>query len=193
VVFPELSLTGYELAAPAIAHTDPRLEPIVKACAETGSLALVGVPLPGDHIATLAVDGRGATLAYSKMWLGSSESARFSPGARPALIEVDGWRLGLAICKDVSVPQHQRDTAALGIDVYIAGTVMFSHEAQAQSERAARLAAEHGVWVAIASFAGPTGDGYTETAAHSGIWNPAGKSVAQAGPEVGAHARATLA
>jgi predicted amidohydrolase len=28
-------------------------------------------------------------------------------------VDVDGWRLGLAICKDVGVPQHQADTAAL--------------------------------------------------------------------------------
>src|ERR1700687_5975630 len=59
VVFPELSLTGYELDAPAITVEDPRLAPIVEACAATGSLALVGAPLQGDagqaHIAMLAV------------------------------------------------------------------------------------------------------------------------------------------
>src|ERR671923_1135194 len=38
VVFPELSLTGYELDAPAIMAEDPRLHPIVQACAETGSV-----------------------------------------------------------------------------------------------------------------------------------------------------------
>ncbi|GIH06389.1 hydrolase [Rhizocola hellebori] len=192
VVFPELSLTGYELAAPAIEAADPRLEPLVTACAATGSLALVGAPLAGDHIAMLAVDGSGVTVAYRKMWLGSSESARFSPGDKPAVIEVDGWRFGLAICKDVAVPQHQSDTAALRIDGYLAGTVKFDYEAQEQSERAARLAAQHGMWVAIASHAGPTGDGYTATAARSGIWDPQGNSVAQAGPEIGALARATL-
>jgi hypothetical protein len=34
VVFPELSLTGYELDAPAITVEDPQLAPIVEACAE---------------------------------------------------------------------------------------------------------------------------------------------------------------
>ena len=62
VVFPELSLTGYELDAPAIGSDDPRLTPIVKACAETGSVALVGAPVHGGagsiHIGMLAVDGR---------------------------------------------------------------------------------------------------------------------------------------
>src|SRR4051794_9592741 len=39
VVFPELSLTGYELDAPAITVEDSRLAPLVATCAETGSLA----------------------------------------------------------------------------------------------------------------------------------------------------------
>ncbi|MCE0762612.1 hypothetical protein LWC35_06775 [Pseudonocardia kujensis] len=32
VVFPELSLTGYELDAPALDPADPRLAPLVEAC-----------------------------------------------------------------------------------------------------------------------------------------------------------------
>jgi predicted amidohydrolase len=39
VVFPELSLTGYELDAPAIDAGDLRLVPIVDACASAGSVA----------------------------------------------------------------------------------------------------------------------------------------------------------
>jgi predicted amidohydrolase len=66
VVFPELSLTGYELDAPAVPVDDPRLTPIVEACAAAGSLALVGAPVQGDdartYIAMLAIDGSGATV-----------------------------------------------------------------------------------------------------------------------------------
>ena len=47
VVFPELSLTGYELTAPLLAPDDPRLEPLVEACAATGSIALAGAPIEG--------------------------------------------------------------------------------------------------------------------------------------------------
>src|SRR5579859_7585015 len=83
VVFPELSLTGYELDAPAIAPEDPRLGPLVEACAETGSVALVGAPLRGEagreHIAMLAVDASGARVAYRKVWVDATES-RFTPG-----------------------------------------------------------------------------------------------------------------
>jgi predicted amidohydrolase len=87
VVFPELSLTGYELDAPAVPVDDPRLMPIVEACAEAASLALAGAPVQDDdartYIAMLAVDGSGVTVAYRKMWLGGAEPGRFSPGDRP--------------------------------------------------------------------------------------------------------------
>lgn len=196
VVFPELSLTGYELDAPALAADDPRLTPIVEACGRTGSLALVGAPLRGaageSHIAMLAVDGTGAVVAYRKMWLSTSESERFSPGREPAVIEIDGWRLGLAICRDTGIAQHASDTAASGIDAYVAGVLENAEDAAVLDERARRVAAEHHVWVALASFAGATGGGYDRAAGRSGIWSPDGVAVSRAGPESDAVARATL-
>jgi predicted amidohydrolase len=196
VVFPEMSLTGYELDAPAIGAEDPRLAPIVDACAETGSLALMGAPVDGgngtSHIAMLAIDGRVAGVAYRKMWLGGAEPGRFSPGSEPAVVEVDGWRLGLAICKDTGVPQHASDTAALGIDAYVAGVLESADDAAVLDERARRVAADHGVWVVLASFAGSTGGGFAEAAGRSAIWGVDGVVVARAGPEPGAVARATL-
>ena len=196
VAFPELSLTGYELDAPAIAVDDPRLAPVIEACAETGSLALVGAPVQGDvgrvHIAMLAVDGTGVSVAYRKIWLGTEEADRFTPGDTPSGLDVDGWRLGLAICRDTGIPQHASDTAALGMDAYVAGVLESAEDAAIPGERARRIAASHHVWVAVASFAGPTGGGYAQAAGCSGIWSPNGVVVDQVGPETGAVARATL-
>jgi predicted amidohydrolase len=196
VVFPELSLTGYDLDAPAITAEDPRLSPIIEACAEAEASALVGAPVRDaagrSYIATLAIDSTGERVVYHKMWLGAAESERFTPGAAPAVHDVDGWRLGLAICKDTRVAQHAADTAALGIDVYVAGIVHSADEATLHDERARRVAADHHVWVAMAGFAGTTGGGYDDTAGRSGIWTSDGNAIAQAGPETGATARATL-
>jgi predicted amidohydrolase len=196
VVFPELSLTGYELGAPALATDDSRLAPVVEACAAVGAVALAGAPVDGDagamHIGMLAVDGNGAAIAYRKMWLGGAEPGRFSPGTTPVVLEVDGWRLGLAICKDTGVPAHAAETAALGIDAYIAGVLESAADAAVVDERARRIVGDHHVWVVIASFAGSTGGGYDEAAGRSGVWSPDGTVVAEAGPETGALARATL-
>jgi predicted amidohydrolase len=194
VAFPELSLTGYELDAPAVDPDDARLAPIVAACADTGSIALAGAPIPGsdgrEHIATLAIDGTGVTVAYRKVWLDTTES-RFAPGV-PATIDVDGWRLGLGICKDTGIARHAADTAALGIDAYVAGTLMHDHEATIQDERAVRIATTYRIRVVFASFAGPTGGGFTQPAGRSGIWSPDGVVAAQAGPEPGDVVAATF-
>ncbi|RBM11694.1 carbon-nitrogen hydrolase family protein [Streptomyces sp. PT12] len=196
VVFPELSLTGYELAAEVVGVGDARLGPLVAACAETGATALVGAPVAGEggaaHIGVLAVNGEGAAVVYRKMWLGGAEAERFAPGHTPGVYEVDGWRLGLAVCKDTGVPQHAADTAALGIDAYVAGIVHAADEARVHAGRARRVAAAHGTPVAIASFAGPTGGGYAETAGRSAVFDATGAVLAEAGPEPNAFATARL-
>jgi len=196
VVFPELSLTGYQLDAPTITVDDPRLQPIVEACAQSGSTALVGAPVPSDsgrpNIAMLAIDGDGSSVAYRKLWVSTEESQRFDPGDRPAVLEIAGWRLGLAICRDTGIAQHWTDTAALGMDVYVGATLMTADERVEQEDRAHRIGAEHHVWIAFASFAGPTGSGYDDTAGCSGIWTSAGVLVNGVGDRTGDIARATL-
>jgi predicted amidohydrolase len=194
VVFPELSLTGYELDAPAVDIEDPRLQPIVEACTAMGSIALVGAPVAigARYIAMLAVEHMGARIVYRKMWLGGDEPTKFSSGTAPAVIEVDGWRFGLAICKDTRIEQHAADTAALGMDAYVGGITEAADQANAPGERARRVAAAHHVWVAIASFTGATGGGFDATAGHSGIWSPTGEAVTEAAHEVGAIISATF-
>jgi predicted amidohydrolase len=197
VVFPELSLTGYELAADVVPVDHPALEPLLTACQDTGTLALAGAPADGPdgpHIAVLAVDGvAGAvSVAYRKLYLGGNEPRHFRPATDPAVVTVEGRRLGLALCKDTGVAEHQARTAALGIDAYVAGTCMGADEADEQAARGARIAKSLGVWVAFASFAGPTGDGYAETAGRSAIWSPDGTAVAAAGTEPGEFTVATL-
>jgi predicted amidohydrolase len=197
VVFPELSLTGYELAAaPIVDPGDDGLSPLRQACAEAGCVALVGAPVAGPagrpSIGVLAVSASGVEIAYRKLWLSADEAARFDPGPGPRLIEVDGWHLGLAVCKDTGTAQHWLDTAKLGIDVYAAGLVMAPDERGEQEQRAAAIATKLGAWVAFASFAGPTGSGYDQTAGCSGIWDRNATMLANAGSATGQLARAEI-
>ncbi|HEX5204026.1 carbon-nitrogen hydrolase family protein [Paractinoplanes rhizophilus] len=191
VVFPEMSLTGYELEAPTVAPDDPRLAPLVEACAATDTVALAGAPIEGPYIGMLAIDGAGARVAYRKQHPHTSEE-RFRPGPSPEVLEVDGWRLGLAICRDTGVASHVAETAALGIDAYVAGVVDSPAAEAVVADRARRVNQEYGVWVAVSSFAGPTGGGYSETAGRSGIWAPDGRVEARAGRAPGEIARATM-
>jgi len=196
VVFPELSLTGYELDAGLVEPGDAALEPVVAACAATGSTALVGAPVPGPggraYIAMLAVSPGGVTVLYRKQWIGGDEAIRFSPGDEPTAVEVDGWRIGVGICRDTGIGEHVERMAGLDIDLYAAGLVHRSDELAEQERRAVSIAGRCRAYVAFASFAGPTGGGYDDTAGSSAIWSPAGDVLAQARKKPGDLARATL-
>ena len=196
VVFPEMSLTGYELQAPAVGLGDELWRPLVQACAQNGSLALVGAPVAdgtgAEFIATLAVSGDGVQVAYRKAWPGGEEPARFSPGPGPVVLQVDGWRIGLGICRDTGVADHTRATAALGVDVFAAGLADVPRDLPVQRERAERIARTCRAHVAFASFAGPTGRGYERTAGGSAVYSPAGDVLAGCGPEAGAVASTVI-
>lgn len=196
VVFPELSLTGYELDAEPVSPDDDALAPLVDACAETGAIALAGAPSARDghlQITTLRVGGDGADVAYRKQYLGGDEPGRFAPGDGPVALDVDGWRVGLGICKDTGVDEHIAGVAALRVDLYVAGLVHLAEELDVQEERALRIARTCDAYVAFASFAGATGGGYGRTAGVSSIWAADGTALARAGTEPGEIARASLA
>jgi predicted amidohydrolase len=196
VVFPEMSLTGYELDAAAVSPDDAELGAIVAACGETGSIALVGAPVEGDdgrvHIGMLRASHAGVELVYRKSYLGGAEPAHFAPGDGPVAIEVDGWRVGLGICKDTGVAQHIVDNAALDLDLYVAGLVHRPEELEMQNERGVTIARACEAFVAFSSFAGPTGGDFDQTAGGSSIWAPDGTPLARAGGEPGELVRAPL-
>jgi predicted amidohydrolase len=195
VVFPELSLTGYELDAPAVELDDDRLGPIIQACSRTGTTALVGAPVhAGDRrsIALLAVTGAGAAIAYRKGYLGEDETTAFTAGVEPGVLEIDGWRVGLGICKDTRIAQHIDELLALDIDLYVAALVHHWHEVDEQDDRAARIIRRCGVPVAFASAAGNAGSAFVRGAGHSCIWDRDGSVIACAGGEPGDIARAPV-
>ena len=189
IVFPELSLTGYDVEAADVKLASPDLEPIIDACRETGSTALVGAPVRLDgarRIAQLAVTGAGARVAYCKTFLGGEEPSTFRPGFGPAIVEVDGWRVGVGICKDTRIEAHIRGTLALGIDLYAAGLVHAHDEVDELDERAARIVHEGSVPVAFAGAAGAAGTSNRGAAGHSAIWGPTGAILVRAGDDSGA-------
>lgn len=195
VVFPELSLTGYHFDAAPLATDDPRMLPLLETCAAHEAIALIGAPVTSNgnlHIGMIAVSANGADVVYHKMYLGAAEEARFAAGTKPAVLDVDGWRIGTAVCKDTGVAAQAEATAALGVDVYAAGVLETTDDADVQPERAKAIIERHRMWVAIASFAGSTGDGYDQAAGGSAVWAPDGTLVASAGTEVGAWATAVI-
>jgi predicted amidohydrolase len=196
VVFPELSLTGYELDAEVVSPQDEELGDIVAACTDTESVALVGAPLEGEdgaaHIGMLRASSAGVEIVYRKSYLGGDEPVRFAPGDGPVVIDLEGWRVGVGLCKDTGVEQHVADMSALDPDLYVAGLVHFSDQRDMQEERGLKIARACRSYVAFASFAGSTGGGYDQTAGLSSIWAPDGTLFGRAGIQPGEFTRAVL-
>jgi predicted amidohydrolase len=189
-VFPELSLTGYELDAIAadpehcqVAPDDPRLAPIREACRAYGVHALVGAAVPDSDggrsvLGTLIVspDAGGKVRCYAKRHLHGPELDLFRPGDTYLLLDVDGWRLGLAICYDAAVPAHAVGVRAAGADAYLVSALYAKgaeHRLTGQLTRAASL----GMWAALSQFVGRTGP--YDTIGGSGVWRPGGAAEIQ--------------
>jgi len=187
VVFPELSLTGYDLDAESIGPDDERLAPLVAACAAAGAVALVGAPVDhgGAHrIGALLVRDTGAKVVYTKMCLSGAEPGHFVASDGAGIFELDGWRVGVGLCKDTRILEHLRAVRAEGIDVYVAGLIHSPDELHEFDQRARRIAEKMHVPVVFAGYAGPTAC-FPETSGGSGVWNASGEPVARAGADPG--------
>src|SRR5688572_13718503 len=125
LVFPELSLTGYEpdLAAElALTAADRRLAPLLALARRHQMEVVVGAPLPNGTpkpaLGAILIRADGTTGSYRKMHLGTSEQNYFAPGDTPLAFTVSGHTVGIAICADSSQPSHPQAYADFGATVY---------------------------------------------------------------------------
>jgi predicted amidohydrolase len=175
VLFPELSLTGYDLAAPRWGAGDARLDTIAAACARTGATAVVGAPYEG-RLAALAIDGSGVVAVYAKHHLHGAEHDLFAAGDRHVVLDVGGRRVGQGICFDTAHADHAAAARAQGAELYAAGALFVEGEEDKLEERFPALASDTGLWVAMANWSGPTPIG--RACERSGAWAPDGRRVA---------------
>ncbi|WP_308799986.1 carbon-nitrogen hydrolase family protein [Agromyces silvae] len=189
ILFPELSLTGYRLQAPALELDDPRLQPLIDAARDCRSIAIVGAPTRDgegrEFISSIRVHDGSADVVYHKRTLHAPELNRFAPGRAARTITVDGWKVGMSICKDTSASVHTSDLARLDVDLYAAGVVHSPEEFDEQSARGFVAARACRAYAAFASFAGRAGAVYPHTCGRSTIWGPDGEVLAAAGDQTG--------
>jgi predicted amidohydrolase len=191
IVFPELSLTGYELdlaRALAFRENDDRLAPLGAAAASAAITLVVGAPvLVGArlHLAALILFPNGATELYTKHRLGAfGESARrdgivpppeatvFEPGDRNPLLHFGDATAALAVCADTGGEWHPGQAAARGAVAYLASMFVIPSEFDADSAKLGGYAARYAMAVVAANYGGPTGG--LAAAGRSSIWSDRG-------------------
>lgn len=186
LVFPELSLTGYEpslAAGLAIEPGDRVLKPLREMAQELRLTAVVGMPIRlapglGVLIGALVLGVDGSLAIYTKQHLHPGEEDAFVPGQGGSALEWGDDRMALAVCADFSHASHPRRAAEAGATIYAAGVLISEGGYATDSALLQGYAAEHGLLVLMANHGGPSG-GYV-CAGRSAIWAADGGLVAAA-------------
>jgi predicted amidohydrolase len=199
IVFPELSLTGYELdylaGDPAGWFTtdDPRLDPIRAACA-AGITAVVSAAVRDGggepRLAGLVIAPDGSVALTSKQYMHGIEATLFHPGAPAAPFTVQGWRVAIGICFDAADPRHAEAAATAGADLYVVPAVYAVGEERRVDLHFGARAMDNRIFTALANHAGITGR-YASIGG-SGVWGPTGAVVHRLGDALPALATVEL-
>jgi predicted amidohydrolase len=132
LVFPELSLSGYDLPgleAAALAPDDARLAPLSERAIKHNMTIVAGAPLRNPDglpfIGAIAFHPDGRHTTYRKHFLYDGEEKFAAPGsAISQVIDVRGVPVALAICFDTSNQQHPHAAVMAGATLYVAGSVI---------------------------------------------------------------------
>ena len=183
LIFPELSLTGYELELArklGLTLQDPRLEVLRTQAKRYNMTIVVGAPLgcsDGDalYIGAVVFSPDGTLYSYTKQYLHGEEPDFFVPGQGGPQLNVGEKTLGLAICADIAEPSHPKYAADHGADIYGAGVLISEPGYEKESAMMRGYAEEHGMAVIMANHCAPTG-GWTP-AGKSAIWSELGHAI----------------
>ncbi|ROM69575.1 carbon-nitrogen hydrolase family protein [Pseudomonas brassicacearum] len=186
LVFPELSLTGYErgLAADlAILPQDAVLQPLRDLARELGLTAVVGMPirLAADApilIGALVLGADGSLGVYSKQHLHPGEEVAFAPGHGGSMLAMGQDHIALAVCADFSHPSHAAAAAGQGATLYAAGVLITEGGYVPDTTLLQGYARQHAMTVLMANHGGATGG--WESAGRSAVWGPDGSLIATA-------------
>jgi predicted amidohydrolase len=198
LLFPELSLTGYELdlaADLAFAPSDRRLDPLADAASACGMTLVVGAPVRVDarlHLGAFILAPDRSIGLYTKHHLGAfpasanpggavppAEATVFQAGALNPLVLLGEHVAAVAVCADTGRPSHPQQAAGRGADTYLASMFVIPADLEADLRNLRTYAARHSMAVALANYGGPSGG--LPSAGSSAVWSPAGKLIAQLG------------
>lgn len=203
VVLPELHLSGYDLTGVRAAAVtaddggrvrDTRLAPLSDVAAEHDLSVVVGAavrrPDAGLTNSLLIVDATGVRVGYDKQHLWHDEAAVFTPGTADGSLLVDGWRIGLGVCYDMSFPEHARAAALAGAHAYV---VASAFAAGTEHRAAVYLAARALENTMFTAFINPVG-GPADRPCRGGSagWAPDGRRIAALPRDRGALLRCDL-
>ena len=132
-VFPELFLTGYmirdEVFRLAEDLNGPSVDAVARMSSEVGASILFGMAAWDDEMpgalrnSAVMVSPDGRVQRYDKVNLANfgpfEEGLYYTPGDSPALMDVDGTKIGVVICYDLSFPELSKWYALQGAEAIV--------------------------------------------------------------------------
>ena len=189
VLFPELSLTGYE---PAIASrhaldaSSPVFDPLGKVSVERSITIAVGAPLRssrGVEIGLVVFRPDGSRGDYAKQLLHADEEPFFVCGDRCPDVRIGEHTIGLGICYEAMQPSHGEAAVGRGITLFAASVAKHASGVADAHAYFASFAERHGLPVVFVNAVGPN-DGFI-SAGGSAAWNADGTIIDRLGPAAG--------
>jgi predicted amidohydrolase len=126
IIFPELSITGYEPGLAKILSTsleDDLFRPFQKSANKSGITIGVGMPthaVDGINISMLIFQPNKAPIEYAKQMLHTDEEPYFVCGNKQTFINMQGKKIGLGICYETLQRAHFINAKDQGADIYMA-------------------------------------------------------------------------
>ncbi|MDI3319772.1 carbon-nitrogen hydrolase family protein [Pinibacter soli] len=186
IVFPELSLTGYEPAMAAGLATnidDKRLDAFQKVSDKQRITICVGLPIKNDAgvcISMVIVQPAELRQLYSKTYLHADEEPFFVSHQNDINLTLSS-RITFAICYELSVPEHTTNAFKNGENIYIASVSKTKKGIDKALLTLAGIASTHKATVLLANAIGVE-DG-AQSAGHSSAWDNKGVLLAQMNEE----------
>lgn len=133
MIFPEMFMTGYTLGRKvhsiSFSVNDHVFDPIIDSAGRKGKHLVFGFPRRSDiikgqiHNSAMIIGPHGVIGTYDKMHLVDfgpfEEWAYYTPGDKPLIFELNGFRLGIIICYDIFFPELTKYYALNGADAVI--------------------------------------------------------------------------
>ena len=140
---------------------DPRLDGLREICRRTGITAVVGAPFREadgtPRLASLALHPNGGLEAGFKVWLHGPEQQYFRAGDHAVILDLDGWKIALAICLDTARPVHAGEAAEAGADIYAVSALYAAGEDHRLALHLGARAMDNRMFSVLANLGGTTG------------------------------------
>lgn len=180
IVFPEMSLTGYEREKAnelAFVIDDLRLDVFREKAQIYKMMIVVGASVrlqSGLYIGTFIFQTDGTFLIYTKQFLHDGEEQFFSPGINLTLpIKIENKKIAVAICADITNPIHAENAYKSKTDLYLASLFYTPNGIAEAYEQLSEYARKYKMNVLMANFCGESYG--LKAAGQSAFWNKEGE------------------